>query len=168
MTDLESLKAAYALLPAFLNSTEATLQLLTVRRQEAPNMEQVQGGGGPARGTYQFESAGGVRGVLQHAKAGPMARKFVESLGIPATEKAVYDALALAGPADVLDAGMARLFLYTDPQPLPKVGDEEAAAQYYWRTWRPGAYTKGTPEKKAALRKKWGKNYAEAMQVLGL
>lgn len=164
MTDLEALQAAYALLPPALNSQQATLQCLAMRRQEAPNMEQVQGGGGPAHGVYQMEKSGGVRGVIRHPKAGPLARKACEALGIPFNEEAVYLALSLSGPKDVLDAVFARLFLYTDPKPLPAIGDEEAAWQCYLRTWRPGAYKR----QPLVLRKKWTANYADARRALGV
>ena len=65
---------------------------------------------------------------------------------------------------DVLAAAFARLLLWTDPKSLPALNDADGAWQLYLRTWRPGAYPRGTAEQKAALRKKWGAYYAQAMQ----
>ena len=52
---------------------------------------------------------------------------------------------ALPGQVDVIDAVFARLLFWTDPLPLPAVGDVEGAWQCYLRTWNPGAYSRGTP-----------------------
>ena len=71
---------------------------------------------------------------------------------------AVYNALE---HDDVLAMGFGRLLLWTDPKALPGLNDVDGAWQLYLRTWRPGAYTRGTAEQKAALRKKWG---TQAMQ----
>ena len=48
----------------------------------------------------------------------------------------VYAALLID---DVLAAGIARLLLWTDPAPLPELGDVDAGWNYYDRNWRPGA-----------------------------
>lgn len=66
----------------------------------------------------------------------------------------------------MLAAGLARLLLYTDPARLPGLGDEEGAWQLYLRTWRPGAFTRGTAAKRAELRQKWAKHYAQALEVV--
>ena len=39
---------------------------------------------------------------------------------------------------DMLAAAMARLLLWTDPAPLPQVGDIEGSWNYYARLWKPG------------------------------
>lgn len=67
---------------------------------------------------------------------------------------------------DVLAAGLARLLLYTDPARLPELGKESAAWDLYLRTWRPGAYDRGTPAQRAELRNKWAANYAAALEVV--
>lgn len=66
----------------------------------------------------------------------------------------------------MLAAGLARLLIFTDPARLPGLGDEEDAWQLYLRTWRPGAFTRGTAAKRAELRQKWAKNYAQALEVV--
>lgn|GEM_PF-6754827 len=67
---------------------------------------------------------------------------------------------------DVLAMAFGRLLLWTDAYPLPAVGEVEKAFQLYLRTWRPGAYSRGTAAQKASLRKKWGLNYAKAMDAV--
>ena len=68
----------------------------------------------------------------------------------------------------MLAAGLARLLLWTDPARLPGAADVEAAWQIYLRQWRPGAYDRGTPEQRADLRAKWGRNWAAAVREVGL
>ena len=65
---------------------------------------------------------------------------------------------------DVLAAGMARLLLWTDPRALPALNRPDDAFEYYLRNWRPGAYTRGTPEQRAEIRSRWLRNYGQAMQ----
>lgn len=114
---------------------------------------------GPARGLAQFELGGAVKGVCEH----PATRGHVAMLcalhDLPFNARAIWEAL---DDDDVLAACLARLLLYTDAMPLPAVGAVDAAWSYYLRNWRPGAYTNGTPQQRAALRAKWGRNYAKA------
>jgi len=90
---------------------------------------------GPARGFWQFEAGGGTRGVLRHSRTAALAGFIAhQRLGDirPAT---VNEALA---EDDVLACAFARLLLWTDPKPLPEIGDTESAWQCYLRNWRPG------------------------------
>ncbi len=59
-------------------------------------------------------------------------------LGVTCDEETVYQRMAQA-EGDVLSACMARLLLWTDPSPLPAVGDVNHAWDFYQRNWRPGA-----------------------------
>ena len=59
-----TLPAAYSLLPAEMESAEATALLLSIGLQESQFTHRRQVGG-PARGFYQFELSG-VQGVLRH------------------------------------------------------------------------------------------------------
>ncbi|WP_442951954.1 hypothetical protein [Orrella sp. JC864] len=115
---------------------------------------------GAARGLWQFERGGGVRGVLRHAASAAHARAVCAARAWSPTETDVYNCLHLD---DVLAAAFARLLLWTDPRALPDVGDVEGAWQLYLRTWRPGAYTRGTEAQRAGLRAKWGGYYAQAV-----
>jgi hypothetical protein len=38
----------------------------------------------------------------------------------------------------VFAATMARLLLFTDAEPLPRLGDADGSWNYYLRNWRPG------------------------------
>lgn len=169
----QAITPALALLPAAMsrNRQQVDALMLTAHLQEAPNREQCQlparpGKCGPARGIWQFERGGGVAGVLRHASSRDAAIAACKALGITPTVDGVFN--ALPGQVDVVDAVFARLLFWTDPHPLPALGDVEGAWQYYLRTWRPGAYERGDAAARRALRQKWGRNYAwvyEALQV---
>lgn len=108
---------------------------------------------GPARGLWQFERGGGCAGVLSHpASRGFMAQACLEH-GVRAAPRDLWSAL---DRDDALACKAARLLLWTDPRPMPALGDAEAAWDYYIRNWRPGK-----PHHKT-----WSANYAAAMEVV--
>ena len=154
---------ALRLLPPSLTSDSARAQVLAIMLQESELAARVQRGNGPAHGLAQFERNGGVRGVLEHPATAAMAKALCAARGVQATSYSVY--IALSGD-DVLAAGFARLYLYTDPSPLPKLGDVDGAWACYLRIWRPGAYARGTEAKRQELRAKWGRHYATACEAL--
>lgn len=100
---------------------------------------------GPARGFWQFERGGGVKGVLTHPASMFKAAKLCVAREVEANSAAVYDRLE---HDDQLAAGFARLLLLTDPRPLPDATDADGAWAYYLRNWRPG---KPHPQTWAAL-----------------
>jgi hypothetical protein len=165
MTPKEAIAGAYDILPERMRSAQATVMLLAIQLQEAPNQEQRQIGG-PAVGIWQFENGGGIKGVLAHPASAPHARAVCAALGVPATRGGVYAALQTTN--DVLDAAFARLLLFTDPKPLPGMGNVEESWQLYLRTWRPGAHSRGDSEQRNKLRQKWSINYAKAMESVVL
>lgn len=163
------LAEALLLLPAKMTSFSAEVLVLATQQQEAPNGEQCQlpvrpGKCGPARGIFQFERAGGVAGVLQHPASRPHVLEVCRALGVPPTVDGLF--AELPSSRDVLDCALARLLYFTESAALPEVGDVEGAWRYYLRTWRPGAFTNGTAEKRRELRQKWAVNYANAMEVV--
>lgn len=160
MTLKTDITAGLALLPPRMTSDAARLQLYTTSLQENPKRlpKQV---GGPAVGDYQMEKGGGVVGVLIHDTSKNLARSVCDVRDVDPTPEAVYLALQFD---QVLAAAFARLLYWTDPKPLPNVGDEEGAWKLYLRTWRPGAYNRQPEE----LRAKWTKNYAAALMALQL
>jgi hypothetical protein len=167
----QAITPALALLPAkmSLRRLQVDLLMLTAHLQEAPNREQCQlpirpGKCGPARGIWQFERGGGVAGVLRHHASRAAAVAACRALGIEPSVDGVF--AALPGQVDVIDAVFARLLFWTDPLPLPAVGDVEGAWQCYLRTWNPGAYSRGTPPERRKLRQKWGANYARVLEAL--
>lgn len=135
-----AIEPAYALLPARMRSKEATLMLLAIGLQES-RFEHRRQIGGPARGFWQFERGGGVLGVLTHPASRQAARDVCTRFDIGWDSRAVYRELA---DNDILAAAFARLLLYTHPAPLPALGSEADAWDYYIRNWRPGKPHLGT------------------------
>lgn len=91
--------------------------------------------GGPARGFWQFELGGGVRGVLTHQATKPIIRAVLERLQYdfdPATSYAAIE------HNDVLACIYARLLLWALPYKLPVQGEVESAWGQYLAAWRPG------------------------------
>jgi len=125
---------ALALLPPAMNTPQARILMLAIGLQESRFQHRRQIGG-PARGFWQFERKGGVRGVLTH----PASRE--DALRICATRHVVPDSATVHTALetdDILAAAFARLLLWTDPLRLPDVGDADGAWALYLRTWRPG------------------------------
>lgn len=123
---------ALDLLPSRMDTPEARVVLLAIGMQESRfvHRRQIKG---PARGFWQFEQGGGVRGVLNHDASAPHANMICSVRGVWPKAESVYQALE---KDDVLSAAFARLLLWTDPKPMPT--DKEAAWALYERTWRPG------------------------------
>jgi len=128
------ISAGLAFLPERFNSPEARAMLLAIGEQESRFMHRRQIGG-PARGYWQFEQGGGVRGVLTHRHTAPLARAVLERVDYPVTVEAVYNALP---DNDVLAVVFARLLLFTAPWPLPGRDDAHIGWDQYLWAWRPG------------------------------
>ena len=111
----------------------------------------VGGAVGGAVGGIAGGVAGGVKGVLNHPATHTPARKLCEARRIKPVMADVHDALAWD---DVLAAGMARLLLYSLPDPLPTTAEE--GWRQYVEAWRPG---KPHPEK-------WPQSWGEAGAVV--
>lgn len=130
---------AFALLPTRMDSPEARVMLLAIGAQESDfrfRYQILQGGSkGPARGLWQFEEAGAVRGVMLHVVTRALVRKVCVDRTVNYEQRAIWRALETD---DVLAAVMARLLLFTDPSPLPRVDNYLGAWRYYLSTWRPG------------------------------
>jgi hypothetical protein len=130
------LRPALAMLPARMTSPEAEVMLLAIGLQESRfrHRRQIRG---PARGLWQFE-LGGVRGVMTHTASRAYARIACAQRDVTYDASEVYNRLE---HDDVLAAAFARLLLWTDAEPLPKLGDIPAAWALYAsprRTWSPG------------------------------
>jgi hypothetical protein len=108
---------------------------------------------GTARGWWQFERAGAVRGVLNHPQSAQAAAKVCAELCIPTDEATVYEALAWS---DTLSVAFARLLLWTDPMELPELGAIDDAYSGYIRCWRPGKPS----------RERWTSSYQDASGVI--
>lgn len=137
--EADAIDCAMAILPASMDSPEARIMLRAIGLQESRLKARVQIVDGkpigPAHGFWQFEKGGGVRGVLTHPATKRLAQSVCLARGVNGDPKSVWDALAVD---DCLAAAFARLLLFTDPAPLPAIGDVSGAWEYYLRVWRPG------------------------------
>lgn len=151
----EVIDQTMALFPAKFDSVKARVMLLAIGLQES-RFEHRRQVGGPARGFWQFELGGGVRGVMTHeasrAHANRICRRRGVPSGVPGSVAAAYRGLE---KDDILACSFARLLLWTDPKPLPNVGAVNEAWDCYIRNWRPGKPHRGT----------WNDLYADAMAV---
>lgn len=131
--------AAYDLLPSRMADPRATRMLLATNWQESRCLHRYQivrgGGRGPARGLWQFEAGGGVKGVLEHAGTKDYARHALAQLGYD-FHADYQDVWASLEHNDVLAATFARLLLWTLPDELPTTA--EAGWDQYLAAWRPG------------------------------
>jgi hypothetical protein len=95
------------------------------------------GGKGPARGLWQFEKGGGVKGVLTHPATKEAATALAQTSVGSTDPGAVWARLEYN---DVLACQFARLLLWTDPNPLPlpNQASQLDGWNYYSRNWRPG------------------------------
>jgi len=157
MSDLDVILArvvgpGLALLPSTMDSERARVLLLAIGLQES-RLEHRRQIGGPARGLWQFERAGGVQGVLRHEATAQLAAEVCRARGVAPDVSVVYGQLE---HDDLLACAFARLLLWTDPQPLPALGYSAAAWQYYLRTWRPGKPHRET----------WDRLYRKALEVV--
>lgn len=149
-----------SLLPKKMASDEARVMLLTIGLQESRFEHRYQvlndpTKKGPARGFWQFEQGGGVKGVMGHPSTSEHAHRICSERDVPFNPQSVWLRLETD---DILACTFARLLLYSDPRPLPRIDDSARAWQLYERTWRPG---KPHPEK-------WGGYHARARAALGL
>ncbi len=165
-----AVRPALAWLPPKMTSGEALVEVLTIALKESllKHRRQVTSSGkedGPAVSLWQFERGGGITGVLTHRSSSELARRFCAERGIDASPMAVWVAMQTD---DVLGAVFARLLLWTESGALPRVTDTEAAWQLYLRAWRPGAYTRGTPAKRAQLRVEWEGHHRAVRAFLGM
>lgn len=126
---------AFDLLPPRMRSEKALVMMLSVAYQESDMTARRQFGNGPARGLWQFEQGGGVKGVLTHASTQAYAEAVCAARHTPATPGAVW--ASLEGD-DVLAAAFARLLLYSDARSLPDVDDVDGGWKCYQWNWRPG------------------------------
>jgi len=122
----------HELLPARFDSHAATVMLLAIGLQESKFVHRTQIGG-PARGFWQFERGGGVRGVLTHRSTERYAESVCLLRRVPAGAETVYKAIA---DDDLLACAFARLLLWSSPGALPTT--TSAAWNYYNALWRPG------------------------------
>lgn len=131
----DAIDPALEWLPANMSSMEARVMLLTIGLQESRFEYRRQMGNGPAKGFWQFEQGGGVKGVMTHLATSRLARAICDERGVTFTTREVWNALE---HDDVLAAVFARLNLWWAPGALPRVTETQKAWDLYIFTWRPG------------------------------
>lgn len=156
----EAIRQAILLLPERMGGAAAKLMLRAINRQENPARYEQQVNG-PARGDYQFEKGGGVKGVMTHSAVAEHTKNVCALRGVDFKADAIYQAI---GTDPVLAAALARLLLWTDSSPMPDIGDAEGAWALYLRVWRPGAYDRNPQE----LHDKFLAGYAYARKAMGV
>lgn len=135
------IEQALAMLPPELKSVQALTMLYAIGLQESRFEHRAQlvqgnpGAKGPARGFWQFERGGGCKGVVEHAASRYWMAQVCTARGVPFNAASLWTNIETD---DVLAAAAARLLLFTDPQRLPRLGDEAGAWALYIRVWRPG------------------------------
>lgn len=130
-----AIEPALRMLPSRFDSPQARVMLLAIGLQESRFRSRLQEGGGPARGFWQFESGGGVKGIMTHPTVAHLTEAICAKRNVQFLRSAIYKALA---EDDVLAAACARLLLWTDPKPLPSREDVNGGWALYQRVWRPG------------------------------
>ena len=126
---------ALKLLPPKMSDKRAVVMMIAIGLQESRLIHRRQIPVAHARGLWQFERGGGVRGVLNFHSTHDLAKHIALDRIGKSDANSVYESLE---HDDVLAAVFARLLLWTDPRSLPAVGDAEGAWNLYARTWRPG------------------------------
>lgn len=163
-----AVEKALDILPPPMDTAPARVSMLANCLQESLGIHRrqlVKVGGelrpiGPAKGLWQFERGGGCAGVVRHEASRYWMRHLCQARGVAFNATAIWNAIEFD---DVLAAGAARLLLFTDPKKLPAVNDEAGAWHLYLRTWRPGAWDRGTTEQRRDLRSKWSRHHATAV-----
>ena len=148
----DALIPAFVILPEPMDSATARVMLLTIGQQESRFLYRRQVNG-PAKGFWQFEQGGGVKGVINHPSTSSHCRNLARARGVDFTAPAIFNALEFD---DVLAAGVARLLLFADSKPLPAIKDAEACWDCYVRNWRPGRPHRDT----------WDAFHAEALKAV--
>ena len=124
------------LLPANMDSPPARAMLIAIALQESRMIHRRQIGG-PARGYWQFEQGGGVRGVLTHPVSKTHIQTVLSELDYAYDSDAGECYIAIEHN-DILAAAFARLLLYTLPDALPARNAPGTAWSQYLKAWRPG------------------------------
>jgi hypothetical protein len=128
-------------LPRAMDSDAARVMLLAIGLQESRfqfRFQKIAGRPyekGPARGFWQFERGGGVRGVMQHPATREQAQLTCAARGVPFDDVLVHAKLETD---DILAAVFARLLLWADKHALPLVNaSHDETWDCYLRNWRP-------------------------------
>jgi len=129
------IRPALCALPIKLQGERAEVMLLAIGLQESRFIHRKQIND-PAKGFWQFER-NGVRGVLSHPASDTLALKLCSEHAAKSAEQVHI----LLETQDILACQLARLLLWTDPRPLPEIGEVMSAWDYYVRISNPCIFT---------------------------
>jgi len=122
-------------MPKKFDSPSARAMLIAIGLQES-RFEHRKQIGGPARGYWQFEEYGGVRGVLESPLTRDLIVAVCRKIVMPADRSLCYGAIAYH---DALACVFARLLLWTIPASLPRRPEDAGKGwDQYIAAWRPG------------------------------
>ena len=138
--------------PSKMLSLDSRAMLIAIGLQESRFKYRCQIGG-PARGFWQFEEMGGVRGVLTHPSTRSIIRDLLKAWQYDDSTRTSYIAIE---HNDVLAATYARLLLWTIAGTMPTRGEHDYAWRYYIAGWRPGKPHRET----------WDKFYDQAWEMV--
>ena len=126
---------AIKLLPTAMDNLASRALLIAIALQESrlTYRRQVDG---PARGYYQFEQAGGIRGVLNNQETKPIIQGILANLDYNLAGE--YICWTAIEHNDILATVFARLLLWTSSKSLPLSTDVQGGWDYYVDCWRPG------------------------------
>ena len=130
------LPAALSLLPKEMDTPAARAMLLSIGLQESQFLDRRQQPTGPARGFWQFEKGGGVKGVMTHRLTQALALETLSHLRYASTAPTTIHATLEHN--DVLACVFARLLLWTLPARLPTRQQPNVGWPQYLEAWRPG------------------------------
>ncbi len=147
--------AAYAVLPERMQSLQATAMLLAIGLQESEFEARRQHAGGPARGFWQFEKNGGMKGVATHDDTRDLLTDAIDRLRYP-RGLSLTAQHAMLEHNDVFACVCARLLLWTLPRILPQADQPSQGWHQYLDAWRPG---KPHPDT-------WERNYGRAWTMV--
>ena len=124
------------------DTVEARALVLAIGLQESKFRERSQMEGGPARGFWQFERGGGVKGVLMHQATSARAIEALATLRYHKPGEQMPDTIqrvhGLLEHNDVLAAVFARLLLWTVPGKLAGRHEPAIGWSQYLSGWNPG------------------------------
>lgn len=126
--------AAFAMLPGVMDTPAARAMLLAIGLQESRFKYRAQIGG-PARGFWQFEQLGGVKGVLEHPQTTIHLLHVCDELRYQPKVPVCYAAIE---HNDVLACCFARLLLWTLPGLLAGRSEVDRGWRQYLTGWKPG------------------------------
>jgi hypothetical protein len=135
-----------------MDTLPAKAMLIAIGLQESRFTHRRQTDLGPAKGYWQFEQGGGVRGVLTHPATRPHILVMLDRLGYTDYPLSCWNAIE---HNDILAMAFARLNLWWIPRSLPGPGEQDAAWAYYLEGWRPGKPHRAT----------WNAFYTDAWQT---